>query len=184
MNNSTGASAIVCVGLPFVSSVYGINSSLPASVTLSAGDIAFTSYNGDNIAAGPTDDFSFIILRNVGVPSGTRIIFTDNGWDNRISGFRYGEGMFVWEATSNIPQFTQIKITNNNPTNAHTASSGSCSNIIGTTIPLSFSSAGDQILAFQGDGATLTFISAIHLNADNTTNGAIPLYFILIFSSI
>ncbi|MBL7726912.1 MAG: hypothetical protein JNM68_04460, partial [Dinghuibacter sp.] len=66
---------------------------LPASASsLNAGDIAFTGY----AATSPGNDFSFVLLRNIG--PGTAINFTDNGWLS-TNVFGTGETTVTW--TSN-----------------------------------------------------------------------------------
>jgi len=130
-----------------------------AQTSLSAGDIAFTGYNSDGTGAG-SDSFSFILLTNIS--SGTVIRFTDGGWNG--TGFRTGEGDIVWTASGAMSTFDVVTISQ------LTATSGSVS---GTT-PVSMSSGGDQIFAYQGTFATPTsIIAAIHMNVEvgtNTTN--------------
>lgn len=128
-------------------------------VTLAAGDIAFTGYNSNT-----TDDFSFIVLKSGGIPIGTKIFFTDNGFNNIISQLNSAEGIMTWEATSAVPQFTQVKISIVGTT--YTPTTGTCTS--NSTGAVSFSSAGDQIIAFQGLHAQPTFITAAHFNSDGT----------------
>ena len=161
LNNVTGASAIVCT-LPFTGSSYTVIKTT-APVTLSAGDIAFTGYNS---SATTYDNFSFVVLKSGGLASGTQIMFTDNGWNNVANSFTSNEGIVLWQATSNIPQFTQVVITSSLTPATYTLSSGSTTKI--TTSVINLSTAGDQVLAFQGNVSSPTFISAIHMNADIT----------------
>ena len=161
LDNVTGASALICT-LPFTGTTYNVFKTT-AAVTLSAGDIAFTGYN----SSGSTfDNFSFVVLKNGGLTSGTQIMFTDNGWNNVANACTSNEGIVLWQATSNIPQFTQVVITSSLTPATYTLSSGSATKI--TTSVINLGTAGDQVLAFQGNLVSPTFISAIHMNADIT----------------
>ncbi len=159
--NVTGASALIC-SLPFSGTTYNVFKTT-APLTLSAGDIAFTGYNSSSTT---NDDFSFVVLKSGGLASGTQIMFTDNGWNNVSNACTSNEGVVLWQATSNIPQFTQVVITSSIAPATYTLSSGSATKITNAVINLS--NAGDQILAFQGNLVSPTFISAIHMNADIT----------------
>lgn len=156
--NQTGASAILGCTTTFpitTATHYTTN----APVTLSAGDIAFTGYNSNT-----TDDFSFIILKNGGLPIGTKIFFTDNGFNNTTSSLTSTEGIVIWEATSAVAQLSQVKISISGT--VYTPSTGTVTLVSSNQIALS--SAGDQILAFQGFVGQPTYTSAIHLNSDGT----------------
>jgi hypothetical protein len=157
--NTTGASALVC-SLPYSGTAYSVfHTSAP--LTLSAGDIAFTGYNSSSTTI---DDFSFVILRPGGLPAGTQIMFTDNGWNNVTSACTSTEGVMLWTASTAVAQFSQVWIQSNLSPLTYTASTGSTSKITASVINLS--NAGDQVLAFQGNLASPTFITAIHMNAD------------------
>lgn len=158
--NQTGASAIIGCNTSFPIQGGTFNTTT-TPVTLSAGDIAFTSHNSDG-----TDSFSFIILKDGGIPTGTKIFFTDNGWNNLTNSLTETEGVLIWDVTSSIAQYEQVLITINGAS-SYTASNGTATSVSGS---LSLSSAGDQILAFQGNLASPTFISAIHMNAESSGN--------------
>lgn len=132
---------------------------LPAgATTLSAGDIAFSSY------AATTDEFSFVLLKNIGV--GTTINFTNNGWLS-TNVFRTGEESVIWTAPAGgLVAGTEIKIAGLTATKS---GGGAAGTVTGTSLGLSIT--GDQILAFQGSTASPTFISAIHMNVYSTTSG-------------
>jgi HYR domain/Secretion system C-terminal sorting domain len=138
---------------------------LPAGAsTLIAGDIAFSGYASDYPTV-PEDNFSFVLLRNVG--PGTIINFTDNGWLS-TNVFRTGEQTVTWTAPAGgLPAGTEIKITDLTATRSGGGSAGSVTGAAG----LQLSTSGDQIIAYQGSAATPTFISAIHMNLNTTLLG-------------
>jgi len=68
-----------------------------------AGDIAFTSYNGDG-----DDDFSFVLL--VDVSNSTSIYFTDNEWTGAAFN-NTNEGTITWTANSDLGAGTVIVVT-------------------------------------------------------------------------
>ncbi|MFZ1290773.1 MAG: endonuclease [Melioribacteraceae bacterium] len=123
------------------------------SQTLTPGDIAIIGYNGDD-----TDEFAFVCL--VDIAENTQINFTDNGWLS-TNIFRTGEGKFTYTFSSFTSAGTVI-----NPT---------ISGIL-------FSTSGDQVLAYQGDDATPTFIYALNnegagvwqSDATNSNTSALP----------
>lgn len=162
--NDTGASATVgCTpAFPVTGQVF---STYVAPVTLTAGDIAFTGYNSSSSATVP-DDFTFIVLKNGGLPVGTKLFFTDNGFNNLTAALTTTEGTIFYDVTTAIPQFTQVKITFPLSGSVYTASTGTAT-LIGTAA-MSLSTAGDQVIAYQGKMNTPTFISAIHMNAEVT----------------
>jgi HYR domain/Secretion system C-terminal sorting domain len=130
-----------------------------AATTLNAGDIAFSGYT--STTAG--DDFSFVLLRNIG--PGTVINFTDNGWLS-TNVFRTGEQTITWTSNAAYSAGIEIKISG---LTATLASGGSAGTVTGTALSLSVT--GDQILAYRGSSAAPTFISAIHMNVFSTLIG-------------
>ena len=133
---------------------------LPAgATTLNAGDIAFSGY----ISNPATDEFSFVLLRNIG--PGTAINFTDNGWLS-TNVFAVGEQTVTWTSNAAYGAGTEIKIMG---TTATLASGGSAGTVTGTA--LSLSTSGDQVLAYRGSAASPTFISAIHMNVFTIAGG-------------
>ncbi|WP_052288625.1 ExeM/NucH family extracellular endonuclease [Leptolyngbya iicbica] len=103
------------------------------ATTLSAGDIAITGFNFDN-----PDELAFVLL--VDIEAGTQITFTDNGW-LAAGGFRANEGSFTWQATENLAAGTLVTP---------------------TVSGVAFSTSGDQLLAYQGDANSPTFIYALN----------------------
>ena len=134
---------------------------LPATpTTLIAGDIAFSGY----ISSAVPDEFSFVLLKNIG--PGTTINFTDNGWLN-TNVLQSAEQTVTWTAPAGgLPAGTEIKIAGLTATKAGGGAAGTVS---GTA--LSLISSGDQVLAYQGPAAAPVFISAIHMNVYSLANG-------------
>ena len=120
-------------------------SEIGCSQELAAGDVAIIGFNFDGCTSCSTDDeFAIVFLKTVG--AGTPIEFTDNGWFADDSGFRTGEGNSTYTTTAKTPAGTIIL-----------PSFGS----------MAFSSSGDQILAYQGNPTSPTFVYA--LNSEGTT---------------
>ncbi len=137
---------------------------LPAgATTLNAGDIGFTGY-ASNYPTIPEDNFSFVLLRNIG--PGTVINFTNNGWLS-TNVFGVGEETVTWTSNAAYPAGTEIKIIG---LTATLASGGSAGTVTGTALNLS--TVGDQILAYRGTAAAPTFISAIHMNVEAGSSAA------------
>ncbi|MBL0145729.1 MAG: hypothetical protein IPP48_08185 [Chitinophagaceae bacterium] len=133
---------------------------LPAgATTLNAGDIAFSGYTSTST----NDDFSFVLLRNIG--PATTIHFTNNGWLS-TNAFRTAEETVTWTSNAAYPAGTEIKISGLTST---LVAGGSAGTVTGTALNLSTS--GDQILAYRGSAAAPTFITAIHHNVLSTTIG-------------
>ncbi len=123
-----------------------------AQTTLSPGDIAIIGFNFDN-----PDELAFVLLRDIEV--GTEIKFTDNGWQSANT-FRSGEGTFTWTAPTDL--LAGVVVT------------PSLSSV-------SFSTVGDQILAYQGADSNPSFIYALNseasdwqANATSTNTSALP----------
>ncbi|NOT50058.1 MAG: HYR domain-containing protein [Chitinophagaceae bacterium] len=132
---------------------------LPAgATTLNAGDIAFSGYNAD----AATDEFSFVLLRNIG--PGTVINFTDNGY--QAGALTNVEQTITWTSNAAYAAGTEIYI---NGTTATLAIGGSAGTVTGTA--LSLITGGDQILAYRGTAVSPTFISGIHMNVLTTLIG-------------
>lgn len=108
--------------------------------TLSPGDIAIIGFNFDN-----PDQIAFVALTEI--PSGTEIKFTDNGWKSDDT-FRASEGTFTYTAASTISAGTVVDPGISGP---------------------ALSSGGDQVLAYQGDNSSPTFIYAINSDGSSGT---------------
>lgn len=143
-----------------------------AQTTLSAGDVAFTSYSSDNTG---TDTFGIMLLTNI--TSGTKIIFTDGQYTDATGYFQLSaattDWVFEWEATSAMTAFTQIKFWGGSTTASGTFPSASAGQInFGRS--MFFPISGDQVFACQGisslDTTTTyrftptTILSGLHAN--------------------
>ena len=126
----------------------------PPSSDLGLGDISFTGYHADNA---PAEFFSFVIWP--AIPAGTQITFTDNGW-YAAGGLATTEGTATWTATSNMPEGSEVIITNNSPSTGTWVQT--------STGAIAFPSSGDQIFAYQGTtptgGDMSNFLAAIQMN--------------------
>jgi hypothetical protein len=144
---------------------------------LSAGDIAITGVNSSN-----PDQFSFVILNDI--LNNTKINFTDLGWQssgvfNTPANGGSNEGVVTWTATSDLPCGTEIIITNTG-SSTYSATLGAS---VQSDAGFSLSSAGDQLIAFQGSVTTPTHLYAISFGSlgadwtDATSSGtsAVPL---------
>ena len=110
--------------------------------TLSPGDIVIIEMQGD-----APDEFRFVPL--VDLEAGTTIRFTDNGWLG--TALRSGEGTVLYTApTGGVTKGTNIKY----------SVGGSTTDFATDGNDLNIASSGDQILAYQGETASPTFIFA------------------------
>jgi Ca2+-binding RTX toxin-like protein len=122
-------------------------------MTLAVGDIAIVSMNSDT-----NKIFAFVCL--VDIPAGEEIKFTDNGWA-AAGAFRGGEGIITWTAPAGgLTAGTVVTI---NTTTTSSASAGSVTD----NGDVNFSTAGDQLLAYQGADATPTFLFAVNNDGAN-----------------
>jgi hypothetical protein len=168
---------------------------------LAAGDIAFVSYQSDvdlsnhNVTGSGTinfwDRFSIAVLKSGGLPAGTVIYFTDNGWNASTNDFISGatEGFIKWVVPAGgvavgtevhfISSYDDVSVT---AWAAYTTESGTTT--LGTvttesgTNYMELSTGGDQVLAYQTgptagpaaayNNATRRFIAAIHANIEQS----------------
>ncbi len=113
-----------------------------SQTTLSAGDLAILQYNSDN-PGGTLEITKFIFFREI--ESGTSIKFTDNGWTSEGAFRGTTEGIDIWTADRDY----------------------SCGEVVAFAFDdISLTTAGDQILVYQGAEATPTFIFAINNNGN------------------
>lgn len=123
--------------------------------SLAAGDIAITGFNSML-----PDGFSFVLLTDI--EDTTVIKFTDQGWIS-TGGFREAsEGEITWTATSNLSCGTEIIITYVSNGTIYSASSGTA---IETGLGFRLDIGGDQLLAYQGNRTSPTFIYAINFDS-------------------
>ncbi|MCB0584616.1 MAG: lamin tail domain-containing protein [Phaeodactylibacter sp.] len=123
-----------------------------ANAQLSPGDIAFVGYDADG-----TDAVSFVALANIS--SGTVIKFTDNGWLASGS-FRANEGTWILTFSSDVSCGTEVVVTAAGATDLQGGAVGVVTPAPGNALVLS--TGGDQVLAYQGDEASPSFIAAIN----------------------
>ncbi|MFK5890100.1 MAG: T9SS type A sorting domain-containing protein [Flavobacteriaceae bacterium] len=128
-----------------------------SQTTLAAGDVAITSFNTDG-----DDEFSFVLLKDI--TSGTKIYFTENGWDDDANGGGVaptwgttGEGTLTWTSTSAMSCGTEIQVITPKLNATLMVSAGSISKS-GTWGP---GPSGDAIIVYQGtakptDGSEVT----------------------------
>lgn len=136
-----------------------------AQTTLSAGDIMFVGVNSDDAGSPAADEFVVLFLEPVS--SGTVIYFTDMGYTGNSAPYfqqnpnngcaastgAVSDGMISWTATSAVSAGTQLVIRVKPATGSISASTGSLSievqsSIVGAGMDLS--AAGEAIHAFQG----------------------------------
>jgi len=124
--------------------------------TLVAGDLVIIALRGDT-----TDEFRFIPLVNL--DAGTQIYFTDSGWQG--SNFRANEGGLLYTAPSLIAAGTNIGYLGSSSDIASNPNFSVYNNADLGSNGFNLSSSGDQVIAFQGSGATPTFVFAIQSNS-------------------
>ena len=145
-----------------------------AQTILSPGDAAITGFNSDNTIT-TKDEFSCVLL--VDVDASTVIYFTDNGYDP-ITGLRTSEGTLTWTATSSLAAGTELLLQDD------IGGAGWSANY-GTIIEKGsfwLSTSGDQILVYQGNIITPSFITGVHyygsgwnIAATSSNESALPL---------
>lgn len=130
--------------------------------TLSAGDIAFIGYTGESVLSSLDDSFAFVLLRDV--DASTVINITDSEYQAGV--LRGDEGNIRWVSGTALTAGTVVSIAANANATTISASVGSASfDSNGGFFLNSFSSstAGDQLIAFQGNaGAGETPIAALN----------------------
>ena len=125
-----------------------------AQTTLSAGDIYLTGFNADG-----SKDFSFVTF--VDIEGGTRIKFTDKGWNSSTGSFTNGEGIVTYTAPDEgLEARTVVVVTS--PNSSPSADVGTA---VESDAGYNFSGSGDQILVYQGEASSPTFIFALNTNS-------------------
>ena len=142
------------------------------ATSLAVGDIALVGFDADD-----PDDFAFVLLRDI--EAGTSITFTDNGWNSTDNALRTAEGSYTYTAPTALTAGTVIHLTKD-------ATAGGANTPVFTDADaprFSFSTSGDQILAYQGPAANPTFLYAINFadgsgtfaaNGSNANTSALP----------
>ena len=140
-----------------------------AQTTLVAGDLLFTSYN-TNTSTAAQDSFSFVLLK--ATTSGTRINFSDRGYNSNANSYQAVsglEGSTSWLSSTPIAAGTEVLITNNTAL-INGVSNGTVTVIDGTSITGYSITGTDQLFAYQNAAApytlttSSTLISGIHWN--------------------
>jgi len=134
--------------------------SLKAQTTLAVGDIAFTGYNS-NASPAAGDTIAFVLLANIS--AGTQISVTDRGYTGSgWVGAGSTEGTVTWTAGSALPMGTEVYFCGlsarvYNPVSGTFSTNGTMALTEGTSPNgLSISNVGDQFIAFQGGGGSIT----------------------------
>lgn len=135
-------------------------------MSLTAGSIAFTGFNGDG-----NDNLSFVALADI--PQGTVINFTDSNWNG--TSFASGsnaESTIAWTATSAIAAGTVIDINNiGKGTFGTSAGSATFTNANNTGL----SNDSEVVYAYIGSASAPTFLAAIsnvgYATSDGTLTG-------------
>ncbi|OAF04262.1 hypothetical protein AYJ54_24445 [Bradyrhizobium centrolobii] len=133
-------------------------------MSLTAGCIAFTGFNGDG-----NDNLSFVALTDI--PQGTVINFTDSNWNG--TSFATGssaESTMAWTATSAIAAGTVIDI-NNIGKGTLGASAGSVTFTNANNTGLSNDS--EVVYAYVGSSTSPTFLAAISNVGYSTSDGTL-----------
>lgn len=170
LTNDSGTSALIGCGSEIKSLNYN---TFTADDTLDPGDIAFTGYNSYNYATTPefSADFSFIVLKNGGLPAGTELFFTDNGFNNNTSNLTSIEGTFILRFNNPVNQYDNIRVTipliSSDPYGVFLPSGTATTHKIGLT--LSLQQSGDQIFIYQGTTNSPKFVTGIHMNTESSS---------------
>ena len=132
---------------------------------LSAGDIAFTSFNADE------DGLSFVALSTIA--ANTTIYFSDNEWNG--SAFNTGESYNMWQSGSSaVSAGTVVRFSAYDKATL-SASVGNLSRVsVASNTNWGIASDKETIYAYLGTGATAptTFLAAI-TNGDFPTHGSL-----------
>ena len=144
--------------LALLLAVAGVN----AHAALSAGDIAFTSFNADE------DGLSFVTFTDIA--ANTTIFFSDNEWTG--SAFNTGESYNQWNSgSSQIAAGSVIRFSAYDKSTL-SASTGTLSRVtVASNTNWGISTSADTIYAYLGTSATAptTFLTAI----SNATDGSL-----------
>lgn len=154
------------------------------SPALNPGDIALVGW----IDNGSPDAYAFVAL--VDIPATTAIYFTDNGWTGtqyRGASATDGDGnenLMKWQALNDIGAGRVICTTDTSVDFIWTTSGSIPGTTSGSFLPLSLSTSGDQIYAFQGPESNPLFSPSVHLYvlddtgafeaATNSNQGDVP----------
>ena len=116
-----------------------------ARAVLQPGDIAILGQNADT-----PDEFAFVALTDIA--DGEVITFTDNGWTG--TALANTEGSVTYTVSGGLARGTVVDITS-----------------VGS---MALATSGDQILAYQGDASSPTFIYALNINGAGVWQAGAP----------
>jgi PEP-CTERM motif len=137
---------------------------LPAQA-LTAGDLAFTSFNADE------DGFAMVALADVA--AGTKVYFSDNEWTG--SAFNSGESFSSWTSGAAIVSAgTVIRFSKTDSATLLAASVGTLSReTVSGSSNYGFSQSEDTLYAYLGSSATMatTFLAAVSTSTYGSTAG-------------
>jgi endonuclease I len=133
-------------------SIIALTGARPSAAALAPGDLALIGYTSDD-----PDALAFVVLAPIA--AGEVIRFTDSGWQTSGS-FRANEGGVAYTVPSALSAGTVVS--RGNPFNSDGWATNSAG-LGGNSFALSTS--GDQILVFQGDALSPTFVYAVNANA-------------------
>jgi hypothetical protein len=120
--------------------------------TLSAGDLVVIEFRADT-----PDTFRFVPL--VDLEAGTIIKFSEGGYSDTNSSINTNESIIVYTAPSAITAGTNVKFEADDITNNPSVWAFELGTFVG------FSASGDNLLVYQGDTASPTFIFAVQSNS-------------------
>ncbi|MGD9873215.1 MAG: phospholipase D-like domain-containing protein [Kiritimatiellia bacterium] len=133
---------------------------------LVAGDIAIIGMNTMTQGSPITnqqDSFAFVVT--VGIPAGTVIHFTDNGW-RCTEGLNTTEGYITWTSTECLEPGTVVIIKKwADPTDSTSGISANYGTVVdpyGATSGFLVNRAREQILAYQGSATSPTFLYCLN----------------------
>jgi len=127
--------------------------------TLSPGDVAITGFNSDY-----PDQFSFVLLTDV--VATTEVNFTDNGLQT-IDYNSTDEGIITWTTDADLSCGTEI-IIHEKGSNVYTANIGTANE---SGLGFNLLDNGDQILVFQGDISSASYIYALNFDGSGWVDG-------------
>jgi hypothetical protein len=128
---------------------------------LSIADIIIIGAYTDN-----PDQFSFVFLRDV--EKGTKITFTDAGWNLSTESFINNESFVYYTASQDYKAGSIITWNRDNYTSEFSYTNNWCFD------HMSLSAAGDQCFAFQGDTTSPKFIFALQTNSTVYQTSMLP----------
>lgn len=129
--------------------VAGLSSSMQAQTLLSTGDVMFVGIQSGQSGQAAKDRFAFVVLKDLA--EGTLIHFTDNAVLNQSPvKFCKNEGVSRWTAGANFLAGTVVTISEDSIASSGTVQGG-----------LAFSQTGDQVIAYQVNGADTLSLGGI-----------------------